>query len=424
MREWQEEYPRLRETLAPYYRTLPREQIERLVESVFGPGTTPGAVEGLFVARTMVPESAKATWVTEATSQNALQSPRFAGDPDLQATLAGQLRLAAPGTPDYPAPVRNRGPAVAKIQQALIDLGYALPTSGADGRFGQETGAAVTKYKTNKGISPSDPVVGPQTMARLDQDIFAHDSPLPSPPAIDVNRAIAANAQYAVQLGWASQYTQILGLLGLDAGAPPDAFANAVASWQQGQGLSVDGIIGPGTWAQMQPLLPSPPSPTPTPSPTPSSRQQFIHDAAGTAQATQGEYGVPAAVTLAQAILESDSGKRHIGKANNYFGIKAQGPSSFGSIAIGAAQVPTREVIHGQSVIVNAWFRAYKDMNDSFRDHGDFLRSNSRYQSAFQYANDPDEFARQIAKAGYATDPNYANILISLMRTYNLYQYD
>jgi peptidoglycan hydrolase-like protein with peptidoglycan-binding domain len=418
---WQEDYPRLCETLAPYYRTLPREQVEQLVESVFGPGTTPGAVEGLFVARTIVPESAKATWATEDTSQSALQSPRFAGDPDLQATLAGQLRLAAPGTPDYPAPVRSSGPAVAKIQQALIDLGYALPASGADGRFGQETGAAVTKYKTNKGISPNDPVVGRRTMLLLDQEF---------PPglphsAIDVNKAIAANAQYAVQLGWGSQYAQILGLLGLDASATPDVFANAVASWQQGRGLSIDGIIGPDTWAQMQPLPPTPPGPTPPPpAPTPSSTQQFIHDAAGPAQVTQGEYGVPAAVTLAQAILESDSGKRHIGKANNYFGIKARGPSSFGSIAIGAVQAPTREVINGQSVIVNAWFRAYKDMNDSFRDHGDFLRSNSRYQPAFQYANDPDEFARQIAKAGYATDPSYANSLISRMRTYNLYQYD
>ena len=102
-------------------------------------------------------------------------------------------------------------------------------------------------------------------MARLDQDILAHDSPLPPPPAIDVNRAIAANAQYAVQLGWGSQYGQILGLLGLDASATPMRFANAVASWQQGKGLSVDGIIGPDTGSQMQPLLgPIPPPPPST----------------------------------------------------------------------------------------------------------------------------------------------------------------
>ena len=203
---------------------------------------------------------------TEAiTPVTTLTSHRFAGDSDLDAVAKGTLRLAALGTSPYAAPVLSQGPAIAKVQQALIDLSYPLPTSGADGRFGPETGGAIARYKSERGISPSDPVVGPQTMARLDQDILAHDSPLPPPPAIDVNRAIAANAQYAVQLGWGSQYGQILGLLGLDASATPDAFANAVASWQQGKGLSVDGIIGPDTWSQMQPLLgPIPPPPPST----------------------------------------------------------------------------------------------------------------------------------------------------------------
>jgi peptidoglycan hydrolase-like protein with peptidoglycan-binding domain len=203
---------------------------------------------------------------TEAITPVAtLTSPRFAGDSDLDAVAKGTLRLAAPGTSPYPAPVLSQGPAIAKIQQALIDLSYPLPQHGADGRFGAETGGAIARYKSERGISPSDPVVGQQTMARLDQDILAHDSPLPPPPAIDVNRATAANAQYAVQLGWGSQYGQILGLLGLDASATPDAFANAVAGWQQGKGLSVDGIIGPGTWSQMQPLLgPTPPPPPST----------------------------------------------------------------------------------------------------------------------------------------------------------------
>jgi subtilisin family serine protease/peptidoglycan hydrolase-like protein with peptidoglycan-binding domain len=200
---------------------------------------------------------------TEAiTPVTTLTSPRFAGDSDLDAVANGTLRLAAPGTSPYPAPVLSQGPAIAKIQQALIDLGYPLPTSGADGRFGPETGGAVTKYKTDRSITPNDPVMGRQTMALLDHDIFARDSPLPQPPAIDVNRAIAANAQYAVQLGWGSQYGQILGLLGLDASATPDAFAHAVAGWQQGKGLSVDGIIGPDTWSQMQPLLGPVPNPT------------------------------------------------------------------------------------------------------------------------------------------------------------------
>lgn len=151
---------------------------------------------------------------------------------------------------------------------------------------------------------------------------------------------------------------------------------------------------------------------------------QFIQTCVGPSQATETEFSVPASVTIAQAILESGWGKSHMGDANNYFGIKAKGPTSFGPIAVGAVQLPTREVINGKSVMVNAWFRAYASMTDSFRDHGDFLRRNSRYQGAFQHSDDADEFARKVAQAGYATDPNYANALINIMRANNLYQYN
>jgi monoamine oxidase len=92
----------------------------------------------------------------------------FAGDADLRQVLAGRLRLGARGTPDRPAPVRSRGPAVEKVQRALIAVGYHLP-SGADGRFGAETGRAVVQFKNSRGIKPNDPVVGPQTIRALDE---------------------------------------------------------------------------------------------------------------------------------------------------------------------------------------------------------------------------------------------------------------
>ncbi|MEA2686925.1 MAG: hypothetical protein QOE93_2120, partial [Actinomycetota bacterium] len=87
-----------------------------------------------------------------------LTNPRFAGDPVLEACLAGEHRMLAPET----------GPAVMKVQQALIDLGFALPLHGADGTFQEETGSAVVAYKTARDIFPNDPVVGPKTMASLD----------------------------------------------------------------------------------------------------------------------------------------------------------------------------------------------------------------------------------------------------------------
>ena len=155
-------------------------------------------------------------------------------------------------------------------------------------------------------------------------------------------------------------------------------------------------------------------------------QEAFIARAARAARATAEEYGVPAAVTLAQAALESDWGRAHMGGANNYFGIKAYdkgGVPQIGPIAKGFVTLPTREVVNGRSITVNARFRSYASMADSFRDHANFLKVNSRYAPAFGHTGDPDAFARAIAKAGYATDPSYADKLIALMRQYKLYSY-
>jgi hypothetical protein len=158
------------------------------------------------------------------------------------------------------------------------------------------------------------------------------------------------------------------------------------------------------------------------------SKAQFLQSAIPAAQASQAETGVPASVTLAQAILESDWGRRHIGEANNYFGIKARpqpdGSFNHGSIAIGHLLAPTKEWDGSQMITVNAPFRRYHTMTDSFRDHGLLLKNNARYSQAFRHTNDPNEFAQQIHKAGYATDPGYADKLIGIMRAFDLYQYD
>ena len=154
----------------------------------------------------------------------------------------------------------------------------------------------------------------------------------------------------------------------------------------------------------------------------------FIEDAVEPAQAAQRETTIPASVTIAQAILESQWGDKHIGEANNYFGIKAfqrsDGTVDYGDIAVGWVEAPTREWNGSGYVTVMAKFRKYRNMEDSFRDHGRFFLENPRYAEALKYVEDPDRFAREIHKAGYATSPTYADDLINLMRRYNLYQYD
>jgi len=96
-----------------------------------------------------------------------LKSPRFAGDPVLEACYDNERLLR----------VGDRGPAVQKIQQALIDAGFPLPRFGADGVFGAETKAAVRNYQRAHGLAV-DGIVGPTTMGCLDAQ-FASTPPAP-----------------------------------------------------------------------------------------------------------------------------------------------------------------------------------------------------------------------------------------------------
>jgi flagellum-specific peptidoglycan hydrolase FlgJ len=159
--------------------------------------------------------------------------------------------------------------------------------------------------------------------------------------------------------------------------------------------------------------------------------EAFIKAAGSAAKKSEKQTGVPASVTVAQAILESGWGEAHMGDANNYFGIKAQvrnGKIEFGDIASGYVDKITKEYDkNGRAYTVVAHFRRYKTMADSFLDHGIFLTSNRRYAkaiAAYAKSKDADEFARGLQKAGYATDPQYAKLLISLMKKNDLYRFN
>jgi len=147
---------------------------------------------------------------------------------------------------------------------------------------------------------------------------------------------------------------------------------------------------------------------------------RFVASVLEGAQDSARETRVPASVTIAQAILESDWGRSMLSvKGQNYFGIKALvGPGPAGIV-----WMDTREVLGGRNVVVRDAFKAYHDIRESIMDHGRFLASNPRYAAAFQVL-DPREFARRIHSAGYATDPAYSTKLIGLMDRFNLYMYD
>ena len=153
--------------------------------------------------------------------------------------------------------------------------------------------------------------------------------------------------------------------------------------------------------------------------------EQFLAAAVPGAQQGWREYGVPASVTIAQAILESGWGRSGLASVDmNYFGIKCQG-TSYGKLANGCHVYVTQECTKaGTCFTTTGSFRTYASMARSFRDHGEFLRVNNRYQPAFAYTRDANKFIWNVWKAGYATDPNYYTKVTSLMASYNLYQYD
>ncbi|HWH84720.1 MAG TPA: peptidoglycan-binding protein [Burkholderiaceae bacterium] len=98
-----------------------------------------------------------------------LKCPRFAGDTFLQQCADNVRQMRAPAS----------GLSVKRVQAALVDLDFSVGPDGLDGAFGPNTAKAVTAYKTDRGLSPNDPVVGPGTMLRLDDEFFF------DPPELD-----------------------------------------------------------------------------------------------------------------------------------------------------------------------------------------------------------------------------------------------
>lgn len=125
------------------------------------------------------------------------------------------------------------------------------------------------------------------------------------------------------------------------------------------------------------------------------------------------KYHIPASITLAQGLLESGAGKSELArKSNNHFGIKCGGDWR------------GKTVSHDDDARGEC-FRAYKHPKDSYEDHSRFLVGRPRYASLFKLKiTDYKGWARGLKKAGYATNPSYADQLIGIIELYELYKYD
>ena len=132
--------------------------------------------------------------------------------------------------------------------------------------------------------------------------------------------------------------------------------------------------------------------------------------------------GIPASIKLAQAILESNCGQSELAcKANNHFGIKCGGSWSGKSF-----HKEDDDYRDGQ--LVKSCFREFESVLESYRAHSDFLTDpgkSGRYGNLFDLdITDYKGWAQGLSKAGYATDPQYANRLIQIIEKYELYRFD
>lgn len=142
------------------------------------------------------------------------------------------------------------------------------------------------------------------------------------------------------------------------------------------------------------------------------SAEQYVEKYKDIAIREMKRMGVPAAITLAQGLLETENGNSDlVKKSNNHFGIKCKSSWT-------AAGVTHDDDAPGEC------FRSYKDANESYRDHSNYLRGTERYASLFTLQpTDYKAWAKGLRKAGYATNPKYPDILIKNIEQYNLQQY-
>ena len=145
---------------------------------------------------------------------------------------------------------------------------------------------------------------------------------------------------------------------------------------------------------------------------TPEIITAYINNYKDLAMAEMQRSGVPASITLAQGILETEAGRSNlVMRSNNHFGIKCK--SSW-----------TGEKVYHDDDAKGECFRKYQSAEDSYRDHSDYLAQTPRYAHLFKL--DPADYkawSHGIRAAGYATNPKYAYILIKYIETYSLNDY-
>ena len=199
--------------------------------------------------------------------------------------------------------------------------------------------------------------------------------------------------------------------------------SSALASPAPGEGGMPDVDMTPRAFplnapaeAVAQPLPASAPVLAPRSGDVPPHVEAFVQRMLPHAQAASASTGIPPRFMMGQAALETGWGRVEIRGADgqnshNLFGIKA-GAGWKGR----TVDIVTTEYLNGKPQKQVETFRAYDSYADSFRDYASLLRSNARYQNVIAQGHDAAGFAQGLQRAGYATDPNYAQKLMGVIR--------
>lgn len=143
------------------------------------------------------------------------------------------------------------------------------------------------------------------------------------------------------------------------------------------------------------------------------SREDFFAAFAPLAQEVGKKYDLYPSVILAQAAVESNFGESELSKEyNNYFGIKGKG-----------VVLPTVEMEGERKMAVEDGFRTYDSARESFYDYGKLIAKAARYEPVRE-AESAEAYAMALHPAGYSTNPRYGDILVQMMKDYNLTSYD
>ena len=354
------------------------------------------------------------TAVTASAGEAAVPGIRTATLTSRASQIANAGRTAGHGTATGSDPARRRGTAARKGTARMVG------TAGGSASAGMQSVVAMPGMLASAGLAPGNGATASAHMAGAAADGNGAAGHGNQPQTGSSRRAGSATRTGSATRGSTAGRTSNTGRAA--------AASRAGTGPQAGNGQRAGTAAIPGLQAadsafraSSAPATPSYTRNNPPASashiPGTASQQAFISQVAPGAMAAQSRYGIPAAVTIAQAIDESGWGQSALAiRDNNLFGIKGTGP-------VGSDVLPTQEFENGQWVTVNAAFRVYHNVAESIADHGELLATGPSYQQAMADRHLPDAFATDLTGV-YATDPQYGSNLIAIMRLYNLYRYD